>query len=270
MPDRLSVPGPRPSAPRDCGIRALSGRRAVRLTGFMTVGFETQLAWWSFGPLTLSRVEAAGDPLPRGEEPGELSLVSTPRPVTFVWLGPGGSRTLHLPPDELGLSAATVRRAAPRLAASPLHRLVAHHVQGLARDADALSATPAADALGRVCVDLVRALLVSAAGEEPTLIAQVRTHVRHHLGDPSLSPASVATALSVSPRQLYRACAAADLSLEQWIITARLAGARADLADRHLPIAAVARRWGFKDPTHFTRRFRAAYGVLPSEWRRRQ
>lgn len=47
-------------------------------------------------------------------------------------------------------------------------------------------------------------------------------------------------------------------------------GARADLADRHLPIAAVARRWGFKDPTHFTRRFRAAYGVLPSEWRRRQ
>ena len=228
------------------------------------------LAWWSFGPLTMSRVEPAGVPLLRGEDPGELSLITTPRPVTFVWLGPAGSRTLHIPPDELGLPAATVRRAGPRLAASPLHRLVAHHVQDLARDADSLSATPSADALGRVCVDLIRALLVSAAGEEPTLIAQVQTYVRHHLGDPGLSPASVASALSVSPRQLYRACAAADVGLEQWIITARLAAARVDLADRHLPIAAVARRWGFKDPTHFTRRFRAAYGVLPSEWRHRQ
>ncbi|MFG1639826.1 helix-turn-helix domain-containing protein [Amycolatopsis sp. NPDC049252] len=232
-----------------------------------------QLAWWSFGPLTLSRVEPAGIPLPRGADPGELSLIATPRPVTFVWVGPGGSRTLHVPPDELGLPAATVRRAGPRLAASPLHRLVAHHVQDLARDAGTLSATPSADALGRVCVDLVRALLVSAAGEEPALLAQVRTHVRHHLGDPGLSAASIAAALSVSPRQLYRACAAAGVRLEQWIITARLAGARTDLADpRHaqLPIAAVARRWGFKDPTHFTRRFRAAYGVLPSEWRHRQ
>lgn len=270
MPDRLSVPGPRPSAPRDCGIRALSGRRAVRLTGFMTVGFETQLAWWSFGPVTLSRVEPAGVSLPRGERSGELSLLATPRPVTFVWQDHDAPRTLHVPLGELGLSAATVGRAAPRLAASPLHRLVARHVRDLARDADVLSATPSADALGRVCVDLVRALLVSAAGEEPALITQVQTHVRRHLGDPGLSPASVAAALAVSPRQLYRACAAADVRLEQWIITARLAAARADLADRHLPIAAVARRWGFKDPTHFTRRFRAAYGVSPSEWRHRQ
>jgi AraC-like DNA-binding protein len=241
----------------------------------MAVVFETlavvgQLAWWSFGPLTLSRVEAAGVPRPGGEDPGELSLITTPRPVTFVWQGPGGSRTLHIPPGELGLPAATVHRAGSRLTASPLYPLVTHHVQDLARDADALSASPAADKLGRVCGDLVRALLVSAAGAEPTLIAQVRAHVRDHLDDPGLSPASVATALSVSPRQLYRACAAADLSLEQWIITTRLAGARADLADHHLPIAAVARRWGFKDPTHFTRRFRAAYGVLPSEWRHRQ
>ena len=34
------------------------------------------------------------------------------------------------------------------------------------------------------------------------------------------------------------------------------------------PIAAVAAGWGFKDPTHFARRFRAAYGLRPQEWRR--
>ncbi|MFC5003170.1 AraC family transcriptional regulator [Dactylosporangium cerinum] len=34
-------------------------------------------------------------------------------------------------------------------------------------------------------------------------------------------------------------------------------------------ISATARRWGFTDPRHFARRFRAAYGITPSEWVRR-
>lgn len=197
----------------------------------------------------------------------ELTLVVGAQPVTFTC----AARALRISPARLGLPAATVRRAAPRLTASPLYRLAARHCQDLARHADVLSASATADALGGVSVDLLRALLVSAAGEEPTLVAQIRGHVRDHLGDPGLSPASVAAALAVSPRQLYRACAAAGFSLEQWIIATRLARARADLADprnRRLPIATVARHRGFKDATHFTRRFRAAYGVLPSEWRR--
>ncbi|WP_461122268.1 helix-turn-helix transcriptional regulator [Saccharothrix stipae] len=60
-------------------------------------------------------------------------------------------------------------------------------------------------------------------------------------------------------------------SLEQWIIAERLQGARQDLIrpDNHSrTVAMIARQWGFTDPTHFTRRFRAAYGMTPSEWRR--
>ena len=128
-------------------------------------------------------------------------------------------------------------------------------------------------------VELVRALFLTAvdgaAGArealEQTLIIRLRAHVRQNLRDPELSPETVAAALAVSPRQLYRACAAVDLRLEQWVIETRLERAKAELAHpsaQHRTIAAVARRWGFKDPTHFTRRFRAAYGVLPSDWRR--
>ncbi|MFI9202868.1 AraC family transcriptional regulator [Streptomyces sp. NPDC053048] len=42
------------------------------------------------------------------------------------------------------------------------------------------------------------------------------------------------------------------------------------LPPRHaaLPVSAVAARCGFTSPSHFTRRFRAAYGVTPREWRR--
>ncbi|MEU5391505.1 helix-turn-helix domain-containing protein [Streptomyces tibetensis] len=31
-------------------------------------------------------------------------------------------------------------------------------------------------------------------------------------------------------------------------------------------VAAVARRWGFTSPSHFSRAFRAAYGTTPREW----
>jgi AraC-like DNA-binding protein len=51
----------------------------------------------------------------------------------------------------------------------------------------------------------------------------------------------------------------------------RLEGARRDIAKDGAPgIAAVARRWGFSDPTHFGRRFRTAYGISPKEWRQVQ
>ena len=74
----------------------------------------------------------------------------------------------------------------------------------------------------------------------------------------------------MSVRQLYRVCAAAQLSLEQWIISQRLECARAELAaprSRDRSIAVVARRWGFTDPSYFSRRFRATFGLTPSEWR---
>ncbi len=39
------------------------------------------------------------------------------------------------------------------------------------------------------------------------------------------------------------------------------------MAEPDRPVAAVARRWGFPDPSWFARRLRAAYGVSPREWR---
>jgi AraC-like DNA-binding protein len=106
-----------------------------------------------------------------------------------------------------------------------------------------------------------------------TLLTRVRAHVRHHLTDPDLRPATIAAAHNVSLRHLYKVCAQAGFSLEQWIIGERLRGAREELLrreSRHRSIAVIARGWGFRDPSHFARRFLAAYGVTPKEWRRRQ
>ena len=94
--------------------------------------------------------------------------------------------------------------------------------------------------------------------------------MRHHLADPDLSPAKIAAAHNISLRYLYKLCAEADLSLEQWIIAERLHRAKQDLSHptRTRTIAQTARAWGFSDPTHFTRRFRAAYGQSPTAYRK--
>jgi AraC-like DNA-binding protein len=66
-----------------------------------------------------------------------------------------------------------------------------------------------------------------------------------------------------------QACGASGLSLEQWIIDQRLEAAHADLASstgRRRSIAATSRAYGFQDPSHFSRRFRGAYGMTPRDW----
>jgi AraC-like DNA-binding protein len=207
----------------------------------------------------------------------ELMLSDLTAPYSFDWTGDGGSRAFQVPYELLCLPEDLVRRAAPRLTASPLHDLVRDHLRSLAASAGALAGSAAAGAVGMATVELVRALLVSAAGDDglrrdvrhETLLSRVRAYVPRHLSDTELTPASVARAHNVSVRQLYTLFADAGVSLEQWIIGQRLEVARAQLgsaAGRHRSIAATARACGFRDASHFSRRFRGAFGVTPREW----
>jgi AraC-like DNA-binding protein len=210
--------------------------------------------------------------------PGELMAVDLSAPYDFSWSGHGAAGCIQIPMDQLGLPVHVVRRAVGNVRDSPLYRLVAQHVAHVAADADRLTAGRAAPALGAASVELARALLVSAAHLDSrevradTLLTRVLAYVRQHLTDPELRPSTIAAAHNVSLRHLYKVCAQADLSLEQWIIGERLRGAREELlrpGDRPRSVAAIARGWGFRDPTHFTRRFLAANGMTPTEWRRR-
>ncbi|MEV4344108.1 helix-turn-helix domain-containing protein [Actinoplanes sp. NPDC049596] len=211
--------------------------------------------------------------------PGTLMAVDLSAPYDFSWSGDGAAGCLQIPFDQLGLPMEVVRRGLADLAASPLYALVTDHIAQLARTPAAITADPARPTVATASIDLARALLASAARSPrhtreihaETLLTRIRAHTRRHLRDPDLTPASVAAAHHISLRHLYKLCAAANFSLEQWIIDQRLAHlhhalTQPDLA--HLPIATLARRWGFRDPTHFTRRFKSRYGLTPSQWRR--
>jgi AraC family transcriptional regulator, positive regulator of tynA and feaB len=47
----------------------------------------------------------------------------------------------------------------------------------------------------------------------------------------------------------------------------RLAKARRDLMKSGEPISTIAHRWRFSDSSHFSKAFKAHYGVSPSEYR---
>ncbi|MBP2371212.1 helix-turn-helix domain-containing protein [Pseudonocardia parietis] len=210
-----------------------------------------------------------------------LMLVDLSEPFAFSWGTRGASRALQIPVDELALPADVVRSASTRLATGPLTRLVTQHIIDLFREADRIAGGPQAAMVGDVSIDLVRALLSSAAADgrsatrdvlHDTLLARVREFVRQNLRHPELGPRMIADAHNVSVRHLYERCAGAGISLEQLIITRRLQGARDALGrpdSSHRTIETIAHEWGFRDATHFGRRFRAAYGTTPGEHRAR-
>jgi AraC-like DNA-binding protein len=210
--------------------------------------------------------------------PRDLVLADLSASYVYGWRGMGASYAVHVDFDDLGLPMETIRRATRRLRSSPIYPLVRDHVVQVTSEAHGLAGSVSAAHVGAATAGLMHALIVSAgdAREEAeamnaTLATRVQTYVRHHLRDPDLTPARIAKAHGLSLRALYKLYETIGVSLEQSIIEQRLRGARTDLAaprPRHSSIAATARAWGFTNPSFFSSRFRAAYGVTPRQWQR--
>jgi AraC-like DNA-binding protein len=211
--------------------------------------------------------------------PGEISLTDFASP--FQWWSAEASSTMSLrfTYAELCLPAEAIRSAAGDLATSPLYTLFQTHVLELYGLLDDDIPGSAAESLGSATLELARAVIATVGHDDlarndvanEALVARIEAYVQQHLADPALSPESIACAHHISVRQLYKLWSARELGLGEWIMRGRLEGARRDIAkDGSTGIGTVARKWGFTDPTHFGRRFRAAYGVSPREWRQVQ
>jgi len=102
------------------------------------------------------------------------------------------------------------------------------------------------------------------------LLVRIHAFIQEHLGEPELSPAAIATAHHISLRLLHRLFQEEGQTVAAWIRARRLERCRRDLLDpAHAarPVAAVAARWGFRSAIHFSRLFRATYGLPPHEYR---
>ncbi|MFF4961496.1 AraC-like ligand-binding domain-containing protein [Streptomyces sp. NPDC001222] len=233
----------------------------------------------SLQPAGLHRAEVAGRRSLLG--PDDICVFHELSPRTYGWSGDAASQSIMFDMNRLDVPVDLVVRAALQLRASPMYGLVLQHLRGLWRDPGALESDPGAPALASATTDLVRALLLSAAHVEETdtvrsamdetLLTRITGYARRHLADRDLTPGRIAAEHAISVRRLYLLLSEAGISLEQWLIAERLTKAQQMLAspryDR-LTVAAVSARCGFSSPSHFSRRFQAAYGQSPSDWRR--
>ncbi|MEV5177071.1 helix-turn-helix domain-containing protein [Streptomyces flaveolus] len=100
-------------------------------------------------------------------------------------------------------------------------------------------------------------------------LVRVKAFILRNLSDPDLSPAAIAAAHFISVRYLHKLFEPEGATVGEWIRAKRLERCCEELRmppARRSGVAAVAQRWGFANPSHFSRVFRAAYGMSPREW----
>ncbi|MGW3071384.1 AraC-like ligand-binding domain-containing protein [Kitasatospora sp. NPDC001132] len=153
--------------------------------------------------------------------------------------------------------------------------LLATYLRQMTRQAAGLE-----EAVGRraaaTALDLLALLIDDRAGrtrpqdsQSAASLERVKDHILRNLRDPDLSPSTVAEANFMSVRFLHKLFQQEDLTVGGWIRTQRLERCSRDLLRpmaAELGVAGIARRWGFANSSHFSRAFRATYGMSPRDW----
>ncbi|MEU1419863.1 helix-turn-helix domain-containing protein [Kitasatospora sp. NPDC005751] len=214
--------------------------------------------------------------------PGDLVLYDTARPYSVDYPQRFRSHVFHLPHRLLGVPEADIRRVTGR-AVTSRESLGAVLLPFLDTLADAAPSYPSAvgDLLAGSVADLFLTLVGELAGRPAAgpdeagahLVRLVRAHIDRHLGDPGLTPQGIADAHRISVRYLHRLFENEGVTVGRLIQRRRLEECARELGrrSRSAPtVSAVAQRWGFVNPAHFSRAFRAAYGTSPREWRARR
>jgi AraC-like DNA-binding protein len=216
--------------------------------------------------------------------PGELALYDTRRPyevacgvgeddagqaLTFMF----PSSLLPLPPSQLK------QLTAVRLpAAAGIGTLTSQFLVHLARTIDHCSPAEAAR-LSTAALEVLASRLaheldamgwVTPETHRRALLTRIQAFIQQRLGDPELSPGTIAAAHHISLRYLHKLFQEEGITVAGWIRQRRLEACRRDLADPALasrPVAAIAAHWGYTSASHFGQVFRAAHGMPPQEYR---
>jgi AraC-like DNA-binding protein len=210
--------------------------------------------------------------------PGQWSLYDT----TATYAIDNPVRVEHL--IVMVPKAALVERGLPlaELCARPLGgggvaRLALETMRNAYRELPALG-PEAARGVGELITQCVHLSLLDLAGrgtaltQREALRERIKRHVAQRLGDPRLAVDSIAQALGCSRRQLYNAFADEPDGVAGYVLAQRIDVCCADLADPRQAarsITDIALERGFTSLAHFSRVFRAATGLTPSDYRRR-
>ncbi|MFH9726752.1 AraC family transcriptional regulator [Streptomyces sp. NPDC017254] len=212
------------------------------------------LVFWDTSRPSDARYVSEGDP-------GQLVILQLPRDVLPVRANRLDGLLARRIPGDSGVAAVLV---------AFLRSLVAHGGE---------CAPDELRRLGTTAIDLAAACLAHGTDTEERLPAEVRARalirrihvfIEYNLGDPELTPVAVAAHHSLSVRTLHQLFTGEGETVQARIRRRRLERCRDELERpefRTWPVQAIAARWGFSGPAVFSRSFREAYGVSPSEFR---
>ncbi len=193
--------------------------------------------------------------------------------------------------DTLAASSDTIALIVPRVLLPGLadrtlpprldparNRLLAAHLIALRERSTLLEEPDVAEVVTQT-LDFLRVLLDPARAEEitetPALaashLALAEQTIRTHLASPELSPEMIANEIGVSRATLYRMFAPYG-GIMRSVQERRLLAVRAALSDplETRRLSRLAADFGFRGKVHFSRSFRAQFGITASEFRAEQ
>lgn len=210
--------------------------------------------------------------------PGDITLYDAARPHRLIFAEDFQKLIVQIPRQMLreriaGIESCTAL-AIPGDAGTGA--IVSNFFRSFAGHADQLKAHELAN-LSEQALDL---LSVAVASVRPTdvwlsrsrsiTLCRVKNFIDQNLGDPELNTAMIALGTGLSPRYVNQLFEDEGTSLMRYVWKRRLERCRSDLLDPvHLGHRSydIALRWGFNDPSHFSRSFRKQFGMAPREYR---
>jgi AraC-like DNA-binding protein len=195
----------------------------------------------------------------------DLVLIDPARPARFASTA-SSHVTVLVPRRELRLRPGDAARLVgvrikgdrgPAALASSLARDIARSLTGFRPDE--------ADRTAAAVIELISVALKAQLGDarpdlDEALRNRVLGYIEARLPDRDLAPVGIAAAHHISVGRLHKLFEDEPLTVAALIRRRRLERCRADLARSDRTVAAVAARWGFADPAHFSRLFKATYG----------
>lgn len=222
------------------------------------------------------RMQQSGETCELGA--GDIGIVDGARPFSVTFPDAVDRAVAVIPSAMLEARAPWLReRPIGRMARDPdLHPMLRTTIERLS-GSDCRSGAEAELLADNLC-NLVA--LLGARENERTVSAarlsdldRMLAFVRRHLGDPQLAPQMLADHLQVSVRTVHKRFEAAETSFGRALLDLRLDAARRALSDpqcQALTVTRIAYGTGFNDLSHFTKAFRARFGMPPGLYRKQR
>lgn len=210
-------------------------------------------------------------------EPGQWALYDTRRPYSVTNLTRVRQLVMMVPRTELGLRGGEVGQLTARGYGhgAGVDRMVPAYFARLFAEINEVQDSTRAE-LGAIAIHLLRMALFESSNKasipsvRETLRFQIQDFVQQNLANPELCVETVANRFRCSKRNIHKVFSDDGTTLAQFIWRSRLERIRDALGDIRLvnrSVTEVAYHWGFNNAAHFSKAFKAHFGVPPTRYR---